>query len=130
MLSVSLNKNISFLPDMVKDHSDRERKPTALFLISNKGSFNCITRIVNTMATNYTSCGALAGKRNSSKGPPGVIDLMTHRTISGCSITEQMILIHKPHSNQCSTTGITGRHILSCLWDSAFKRCLATIGKD
>ena len=33
----------------------------------------------------YTSCGALAGTRNSSMGPPWKIDPTTHRTMSECS---------------------------------------------
>ena len=33
----------------------------------------------------FTSCGALAGTRNSSVGPPWRIDPMTHRTINECS---------------------------------------------
>ena len=33
----------------------------------------------------YTSCGALAGRRNSSMGPPWRIDPTTHCTMSGCS---------------------------------------------
>ena len=33
----------------------------------------------------YTSCGTLAGMRNSSVGPPWGIDLMTHITMSWCS---------------------------------------------
>ena len=33
----------------------------------------------------YTSCGALAGTRNSSMGPPWRIDPLTHCTISKCS---------------------------------------------
>ena len=36
-------------------------------------------RIIHTMAT---SCGALAGTRNSSMGPPWRIDPTTHRTMS------------------------------------------------
>ena len=52
---------------MVKDHADSERRnplPThgLLLLIS--------------------SCGALAGMRNSSMGPPWRIDPTTHRTMS------------------------------------------------
>ena len=35
----------------------------------------------------YTSCGALAGTRNSSVGPPWGINPMTHRTMSGHSTT-------------------------------------------
>ena len=49
---------------MVKDHSDSEKgnplPPHRLHLsINSKGSFIC---------TSYTSCGALAGTRNSSMG--------------------------------------------------------------
>ena len=36
----------------------------------------------------YTSCGALAGIRNSSMGPRGGINLTTHCTMSGCFTTE------------------------------------------
>ena len=36
----------------------------------------------------YTSCGGLAGTRNSSTGPPRRIDPTTHRTESGRSTTE------------------------------------------
>ena len=36
----------------------------------------------------YTSCGALAGTRNSSVGPPWGFDLMTHHTMSRHSTTE------------------------------------------
>ena len=36
----------------------------------------------------YTSCGALAGKKNSSMVPPGAIDPTTYHTMSGCSNTE------------------------------------------
>ena len=36
----------------------------------------------------YTSCGALAGTRNSSMSPPSEIDPMTYCTMSGCSTTD------------------------------------------
>ena len=62
---------------MVKDHSDSERgnllRPHGLlFLTSSKGSFICASshRKNNTHhGLCYTSCGALAGTRNSSKDP-------------------------------------------------------------
>ena len=57
--------------DMIKDHSDSEignpLPPHEL-----QGFFymhHAIDRIAHTMAC-YTSCGALAGTRNSSIGPP------------------------------------------------------------
>ena len=33
-------------------------------------------------STSYTVCGALAGTRNSSVGPPRIIDMATHCTMS------------------------------------------------
>ena len=62
---------------MVKDHSDSEKgnplPPHRLLLsINSKGSFIYIPshRQDNTYhSLCYTSCGALAGTRNSSKGP-------------------------------------------------------------
>ena len=42
----------------------------------------------------YSSCGALAGTRNSSMSPPGGIDLMTHCTMSGCSTTKLYPTFH------------------------------------
>ena len=68
---------------MVNDHSDRERgnllpPHMVLFSISSKGSFT--DRIPH--AFFYTSCGALAGTRNSPMGPPWRIDLTTHHTMS------------------------------------------------
>ena len=39
-------------------------------------------RITHTTAFVYTSCGALAGTRNSPMGPPWRIDPTTHRTMS------------------------------------------------
>ena len=56
---------------MVKDRSDSERGNMLLalhgllFLISSKGSFIC-----NDHGLCYISCGALAGARNRSVGPP------------------------------------------------------------
>ena len=70
---------------MVKDHSDSERgKPLPphglLFPITSKGSFYMHHPTYHGLC--YTSRGALAGKRNSSMGPPWRIDPITHRTIS------------------------------------------------
>ena len=42
---------------------------------------------------NYTSCGPLDGISNSSVGPPGGIDLITHCTRSGCSTTELSFIL-------------------------------------
>ena len=73
---------------MVKNHSDRERgnplpPHRLLFSISSKGSFICIIPQDNTYhGLCYTSCGALAGTRNSPMGPPWRIDPTTHRTMS------------------------------------------------
>ena len=71
---------------MVKNNSDSERGNTLsphglLFPMSSKGSFICtIPRQDNTYhGLCYPSCGALAGRKNSS---PWKIDLMTHRTMS------------------------------------------------
>ena len=51
----------------------------------------------------YTSCGALAGTRNSSMGPPHEgIDPTTHRTMSERSTSE---LHPAPTMNGGSTTG-------------------------
>ena len=57
---------------MVKDHSDSEKEnplpPHRLLLsINSKGSFICT---IPHTGLCYTSCGALAGTRNSSMGPP------------------------------------------------------------
>ena len=73
---------------MVKDHSDSERgNPLSphglLFPISSKGSFICTFHDLC-----YTSRGELAGTRNSSLGPPWMVDPTTHRTMSGRSTTE------------------------------------------
>ena len=59
---------------MVKDHSDNERgnllSPHGLlFSISSKGSFICIIPQIGKYI-HYTSRGALAGRKNSSVGPP------------------------------------------------------------
>ena len=70
---------------MVKDHSDSEGgNPLPpyglLFPISSEGSFICIIPQDNTYhGLCYTSRGALAGRRNSSMGPPGRIDPTTYR---------------------------------------------------
>ena len=40
-----------------------------------------------------TSHGALAGMRNSSMGPPRVIDLTTHCTMNGCSLNFKVHLL-------------------------------------
>ena len=66
---------------MVHDHSDSKRGnplPPLQFLISSKGYFICTSLC-------YTSCGALAGPRNSSVGPSLGIDPTTHCSMSGCS---------------------------------------------
>ena len=92
---------------MVKDHSDSETgNPLPphglLFPNSSKGSFICNIPDRITHTTGFgsfiyapshrqdsthngvccTSCGALAGTRNSSMGPPWRIDPTTHRSIS------------------------------------------------
>ena len=74
---------------LVKDHSDSERGNPLLphgllFPIRSKGSlYSSSRRQDNTYhSLCYTSCGALAGTRNSSMGPPWRIDLTTHRTMS------------------------------------------------
>ena len=74
---------------MVKDHSDIERGNP---LPPHRLSFRLAARVLlyapshiqdNTYhSLCYTSRGALAGKRNSSMGPPWGIDPMTHRTMS------------------------------------------------
>ena len=61
-----------------KYHTDRERgNPLPphglLFLINSKGSFICTIPQTGDCTYHglcYTSCGALAGMRNSSMGPP------------------------------------------------------------
>ena len=66
----------------------------------------------------YSSCGALAGMRNSSNGPPRRIDLTTHRTLSENrpSTWIQSNSSKRPlwwthwavsYSSLCSTTGVT-----------------------
>ena len=78
---------------MVKDHSDSERGNLLpplygqLISITSKGSFICIAHKQDNTYHGlcYTSCGALAGTRNSSMGPPWRIDLTTHRVMSKCS---------------------------------------------
>ena len=61
-----------------------------------------------------TSCGALAGTRNNSMGPPWRINPMTHHTISKCSY--HWATSRSPScwthwtisfSSQCSTTCVT-----------------------
>ena len=73
---------------MVKDHSVNEwgnlLPPHGLnFLISSKGSFIYIIHWQDNTYHSlcYTSCGALAGTRNSSMGPPWGIDPAIHRYI-------------------------------------------------
>ena len=71
-----------------KDHSDRKRKPAASTSSTRhprQGSSN--------KSFCYTSCGALTGMRNISKGSPGGIDLMNHQTMSRHSTTE----LHPAH---------------------------------
>ena len=85
---------------MVKDHSDSERgnpllPHRLLFPISSKGSFLYASshRQDNTHhVLCYTTCGALAGTRNSSMGPPWRIDPTTHRTMSSILDMVQNIL--------------------------------------
>ena len=74
---------------MVKDHS-KVREETCCCHIGY--SFRLTARVLLYASSHrqdntyhglcYTSCGALAGTRNSSKGPPWRIDLTTHRTMS------------------------------------------------
>ena len=69
---------------MVKNHSDSERGNPLLthgliFLISNKGSFIYASSHRQDSTYHslcYTSCGALAGTRNSSTGPQVARDLL------------------------------------------------------
>ena len=70
---------------MVKDHCDSERGNSfrlaarvLLYALSHRqeSTYHCLY---------YTSCGALAGRRNSSMGPPWRIDPTTHHTMSECS---------------------------------------------
>ena len=79
---------------MVRDHSDSERGNLMLphgllFLISSKGFYMHHPRPDSTYhSLCYTSRGALAGTRNSLVGPPWMIDLTTHCTISKRSYHE------------------------------------------
>ena len=73
---------------MVKDHSDSERgnllaplHGILLYAPSHRQD-----RTYHSFC--YTSCGPLAGMRNSSMSPPHGIDLMTHHTMSRHSTTE------------------------------------------
>ena len=52
-----------------------------LFLISSKDSFY-MHHLTDRIASNYTSCGALAGTRNSSVGPPCGKNRITNRLMS------------------------------------------------
>ena len=79
--------------NMLKDHSDSERGNLLpplhglRFLISSKGSFICTIPKIRCLyhSLYYTSRGKLAGTRNSSIGPPWMIDPRNHH---GSSITE------------------------------------------
>ena len=71
----------------VKDCSDDEKTNLLLLLHgllfpnSSKGSFICTILYDSTYhGLCYTSCGALAGNRDSSLGPPTGIDPMTNCT--------------------------------------------------
>ena len=61
---------------MVKDHSDSERGTRVLLYAPSHRQDNTYHSLC------YTSRGALAGRRNSSIGPPWGIDPTTHRTMS------------------------------------------------
>ena len=74
---------------MVKDNSDSERRNPLIL----HGYFLQLAAMVLLYAQShiqdstylgfcYTSCGALAGMRISSMGPPSGIDPMTHHTMS------------------------------------------------
>ena len=52
----------------------------------------------------YTSCGALAGTRNSSMGPPWRINPTTHRTMSERSYHGAT---SRSQGSECFTTGVT-----------------------
>ena len=80
---------------MVKDHLESKTGNLLLphwllFLISSKGSFICTIPQTELSYNNicYTSCGELAGMRNSSEIPPWGIDMLTHCTMNRCSSTE------------------------------------------
>ena len=80
---------------MVKDHSDSERKPptatTWATLFEQQQKFFYMHHLRQDKPYHspcYTSCGALAGKRDSSVGPISGIDPMTHRIMSRYSATE------------------------------------------
>ena len=75
---------------MVKDYSDSEKEETHWRHMGY--SFQLAARLLLYASSHrqdntyhslcYTSCGALAGMRNSSMGPPWRIDPMTHRVMS------------------------------------------------
>ena len=80
---------------MIKDHSDSKRRN---LLLPHGLLFQLAAMVILYAPSHrqdstyhnlwYTNCGALAGTRNSSVGPPRGIDLTTDCTLSGCSTTE------------------------------------------
>ena len=83
--------NPFYLRYVVKDHLVRGKTCFYHFFgysfpVSIKGSFICTHREDSTYhGLGNTNCGALAGTRNNSMGPPRGIDLTTHLTMTGCS---------------------------------------------
>ena len=78
---------------MFKDHSDREEAHCHLgysLLLAARVLLHAQSQWQD--STYHTLChtshGALTGMRNSSICPPWGIDPVTHRTMSGCTITE------------------------------------------
>ena len=74
---------------LVKDHSDNARGNSLLFTVNKDILYAPSYRHDNTYhGFCQTSCGALAGTRNSSMSSSGVIAPTTHGTTSGRSTTE------------------------------------------
>ena len=75
---------------MVKDHSDNKIRnllpPLQMLLFYMCHPSHRQDSTYHSLC--YTSCGALAEKRNSSMSPPQGIDPTTHCTMNGCSTTE------------------------------------------
>ena len=110
---------------IVKQYSDSERKMFCYLYMSY--SFQLAARGLLYASSHrqghtyhslcYTSRGALAGTRNSSKGPPWRTDLTTHcKKYMYMGVTKWALVCCRSHgvdhwaisrSSQCSTTGVT-----------------------
>ena len=117
---------------VVEDHLDSERgNPLPplhelIVSISSKGflyaPFHSQDRTYHILC--YSNRGALAGKRNSSMGPPRGTDLTTHRTTSGRSITElhhgKRVLQHSGNNLFSVASQFATKHFRDCytLWGS------------